>query len=108
MVDIQVVPPSPNRSAISMAVIGLSVVVNTDQIASRCLVFFYAFWPMCCIHNNAFYYGLTINCMYSCTHTIYLLIASLRIMDLIFLIMRTANRMNTDVSDTKPPGATLR
>ena len=40
MVDIQVVPPSPNRSAISMAVIGLFVAVNTDQIASRCLVFF--------------------------------------------------------------------
>ena len=40
MVDIHVVLPSPKRSAISIAVMGLSVVVNTDQMASRCLVFF--------------------------------------------------------------------
>ena len=40
MVDIHVVLPLPNLSAISMAVMGLSVLVNTDQMASRCLVFF--------------------------------------------------------------------
>ena len=90
IVDIHVVP-SLIASAISRAVMGFVASVNTDQIASRCLVFFMPSGQFVSIIISS-----------------YLLNCNRRITVFIFLITSTTNRMNTDVSETNPPGATLR